>query len=41
MHIEKNICDNILKTMLNIARKTKDIENTYEDLHDMKIRKEL
>ncbi|WMV25908.1 hypothetical protein MTR67_019293 [Solanum verrucosum] len=41
MHIEKNICENILGTLLNIDRKTKDTEKAREDLKDMNIRKEL
>ncbi|KAK8600505.1 hypothetical protein V6N12_050358 [Hibiscus sabdariffa] len=41
MHIEKNICDNILGTMLNIEGKTKDTVTARLDLEDMKIKKEL
>ncbi|KAK9045784.1 hypothetical protein V6N11_051692 [Hibiscus sabdariffa] len=41
MHIEKNICDNILGTMLNIEGKTKDTVNARLDLEDMKIKKEI
>ncbi|XP_070053613.1 uncharacterized protein [Nicotiana tomentosiformis] len=41
MHIEKNICDNILGTILNIKGKTKDTINTRLDLQAMNIRKEL
>ncbi|KAH0724885.1 hypothetical protein KY284_000750 [Solanum tuberosum] len=41
MHIEKNICESILGTLLNIDRKTKDTEKAREDLKDMNIRKEL
>ncbi|XP_071735244.1 uncharacterized protein [Rutidosis leptorrhynchoides] len=41
MHIEKNVCDNLLGTLLNIDGKTKDNENTREDLKDMGIRPEL
>jgi hypothetical protein len=41
MHIEKNICDNILGTLLNVQGKTKDTTNARLDLHDMGIRPEL
>ena len=41
MHIEKNICENILGTLLNVAGKTKDTTNARLDLLDMGIRPEL
>jgi hypothetical protein len=41
MHIEKNICDNLLGTFLNIEGKTKDIVNSRLDLEDMGIREDL
>ena len=41
MHIEKNICENILSTLLNIPNKTKDTVNDRLDLEDRGIRKEL
>lgn len=41
MHIEKNICDNIIGTLLNIAHKSKDHVNARYDLQDLGIRKEL
>ncbi|KAL4354977.1 hypothetical protein GQ457_06G007590 [Hibiscus cannabinus] len=41
MHIEKNICDNILGTILNIEGKTKYNLSVRLDLKDMKIKKEL
>ncbi|WMV46508.1 hypothetical protein MTR67_039893 [Solanum verrucosum] len=41
MHIEKNICDNILGTILNIKGKTKDTLSSRLDLQEMNIRKEL
>ena len=41
MHIEKNICDNILSTLLNIPHKTKDTVAARLDLEDRGIRKEL
>ncbi|XP_039140530.1 uncharacterized protein LOC120277753 [Dioscorea cayenensis subsp. rotundata] len=41
MHIEKNVCDNIIGTLLNIESKTKDTINSRFDLEDMGIRPEL
>jgi len=41
MHIEKNICDNILGTILNIKGKTKDTLTSRLDLQELNIRKEL
>ena len=41
MHIEKNICDSILGTLLNIVGKMKDIDKSRLDLKDLNIRKEL
>ncbi|WMV29325.1 hypothetical protein MTR67_022710 [Solanum verrucosum] len=41
MHIEKNICDNIMGTIMNVKGKTKDIINTRLDLKKMNIRPEL
>ncbi|XXG47862.1 hypothetical protein AAC387_Pa02g2430 [Persea americana] len=41
MHIEKNICDNVLGTLLNIDGKTKDTVKARMDLEAMGIRKEL
>lgn len=41
MHIEKNICDSLLGTLLNIDGKTKDTLKARMDLEDMNIRKEL
>ena len=41
MHIEKNICDNLVGTILNIGEKTKDTIKAHEDLANLKIRKEL
>ena len=38
MHIEKNICENILWTLLKVEGKTKDRTNARLDLHDMNIR---
>ncbi|XP_007226196.2 uncharacterized protein LOC18791599 [Prunus persica] len=41
MHIEKNICDNIVGTLLSIEGKTKDTPNARLDLKDMNIRRNL
>jgi hypothetical protein len=41
MHIEKNICEALLGTLLNIPGKSKDTNNARLDLFDMKIRPEL
>ncbi|KAK7328924.1 hypothetical protein VNO77_23061 [Canavalia gladiata] len=41
MHIEKNIFDNIIGTLLDIPGKTKDHINARYDLQEMGIRKEL
>ncbi|KAK9048019.1 hypothetical protein SSX86_033019 [Deinandra increscens subsp. villosa] len=41
MHVEKNVCENVLGTLLNIVGKTKDTEKARLDLQDMNIRKEL
>ena len=41
MHIEKNICDNILGTIMNIKGKTKDAIKTCLDLERMGLRSSL
>ncbi|XP_074359763.1 uncharacterized protein LOC141699855 [Apium graveolens] len=41
MYIEKNVCDNILGTLLNMAGKTKDHVNARLDLKELGIRKAL
>ncbi|KAK1364874.1 hypothetical protein POM88_040435 [Heracleum sosnowskyi] len=41
MHIEKNVCDNIFGTLLNITGKSKDHLNARKDLQDLGIRKVL
>ncbi|XP_052111065.1 uncharacterized protein LOC127742490 [Arachis duranensis] len=41
MHIEKSVCDNIIGTLLDILKKSKDHANTCYDLKDMGIRKKL
>ena len=37
MHMEKNVCDSVIETLLNIQGKTKDGLNTRQDLADMGI----
>lgn len=41
MHIEKNICDNVMGTLLCIDKKSKDTVKAQLDLQDMGIREEL
>ncbi|XP_060959175.1 uncharacterized protein LOC133030449 [Cannabis sativa] len=41
MHIEKNVCDSVLGTLLSIDGKSKDRDKARLDLLDMNIRKEL
>ena len=41
MHIEKNICDSVMGTVLDIDKKSKDSLKARLDLKMMGIRKEL
>jgi len=41
MHVEKNVCDSVIGTLLNIQGKTKDGLNTHQDLAEMGIRAQL
>ena len=41
MHIEKNICESLIGTILNIIGKTKDTVKARLDLKDLGIMKEL
>jgi hypothetical protein len=41
LHIEKNICESLMATILNIPRKTKDTIKARLDLKDLGIKKEL
>ncbi|XP_074297599.1 uncharacterized protein LOC141628340 [Silene latifolia] len=41
MHIEKNVCDNIINTLLNVPNKPKDNKVARKDMMEMKIRPEL
>ena len=40
MHVEKNMCDSLPNTILGMD-KSKDTDNAWKDLADMKIRPEL
>ena len=41
MHVKKNVCDNVIDTLLSIQGKTKDDLNTHQDLAEMGIRDRL
>ena len=41
MHVEKNVCDSVIGTLLNIQGKMKDGLNTRQDLAEMGIRVQL
>ena len=41
MHIEKNVCENLIGTLFNIPGKTKDGENAKLDIVEMGIQKSL
>ncbi|KAF7139861.1 hypothetical protein RHSIM_Rhsim06G0085100 [Rhododendron simsii] len=41
MHIEKNVCDSVLATLLNLIGKSKDHWKARQDLKDMGFRSEL
>ena len=41
MHIEKNICESIIGTLLNISGKIKGGLNGRKDLEDMEVREEM
>ena len=41
MHVEKNLCENLLGTVLDIVGKTKDTDKARLDIEDMNIRREL
>jgi hypothetical protein len=41
MHIEKNVCESLIRTLLNMDRKTKDHGHAQADLKKMRIRPEL
>jgi hypothetical protein len=41
MHIEKNICESLIATILNIPGKTMDTIKARLDLKDLEIKKKL
>lgn len=41
MHVQKNICDNVSGTCLNLEGKTKDTVKGRQDLEDMNISDDL
>jgi len=41
IHIEKNVCDSIIGTLLNISGKTKDTFKARLDLIEMRIHEQL
>lgn len=41
MHVEKNVCDNLIETLLNIKGKTKYTKKSREKIVVMGIRQEL
>jgi hypothetical protein len=41
MHIKKNVCESLLRTLLNMDGKTRDHGHARADLKKMKIRPEL
>ena len=41
MHIEKNVCNNVIYTLLNDSAKSKDHVNARRDLKDMDFKHDL
>ncbi|XP_074377706.1 uncharacterized protein LOC141719227 [Apium graveolens] len=41
MYIEKNVCDNLMGTLLNIRHKSKDSKASHRDMLDMGVRADL
>ena len=41
MHVEKNVCDNFLGTILTYTHKSKYTNNVMHDLDNLGIKKEL
>ncbi|XP_074356566.1 uncharacterized protein LOC141696305 [Apium graveolens] len=41
MHVEKNVCDNLMWTLLNIRHKSEDSEASRRDMLDMGVRADL
>ena len=41
LHVEKNVCDSVIGTLLNIQGKTKDGLNAHFDMIEMGIQQKL
>jgi hypothetical protein len=41
MHVEKNVCESLIGTLLDIPGKTKDTLKAWMDIEKMKLRKDL
>jgi hypothetical protein len=41
MHVQKNVCEALVGTLLDIPGKTKDTLNAWIDLEEMKLRNDL
>jgi len=41
MHVEKNVCDSLIDTLLYIQEKTKDGVNAQLDMLELNIREDL
>ena len=41
MHVEKNVCDSLIVTLLNMKHKSKDSEASHLDMIDMGVRADL
>jgi hypothetical protein len=41
MHVEKNVCESLIGTLLDIPGKTKDTLKAWMDIEEMKLRKDL
>jgi hypothetical protein len=41
IHVEKNVCEALVATLLDIPSKTKDTLNPRMDIEEMKLRKDL
>jgi hypothetical protein len=41
MHVELNVCEALIGTLLDIPRKTKDTLKAWMDLEEMKLRNDL
>ena len=39
MHVDKNVCDSLIDTLLNIPGNTKYIKNSHLDMEEMGIQK--